>query len=107
MDKVTELEDALEDEHSAHGRTSNLLKEETEKKSNLVFCLEKFAGDNKKKKVLYQVFTIGIFMTCFHFLEKSATEKRCWAGKCAQLGVRLTEKVGTGCNLSLENQFSW
>ena len=54
MDKVTEeLEDALEDEHSAHGRTSNLLKEETEKKSNLVFCLEKFAGDNKKNMVLY------------------------------------------------------
>ena len=30
---------------------------------------------------------------------------RCWAGRRARSGVRLTEKVGTGRKLSLENQF--
>ena len=46
-------------------------------------------------------------MACFHFLEKSAREMRCWpaAGRRTRSGVRLMEKVGTGRKLSLENQF--
>ena len=48
VDKATELEDALEDERSAHALTSSLLKEATDKKSSPVFCLEKFAGMTKK-----------------------------------------------------------
>ena len=105
VDKATELEDALEDERSAHALTSSLLKEATDKKSSPVFCLEKFAGDDKKIRYYTGFFTIGVFMACFHFLEKSAREMRCWAGRRTRSGVRLTEKVSTGRKLSLENQF--
>ena len=79
VDKATELEDALEDERSAHALTSSLLKEATDKKSSPVFCLEKFAGNDKKIRYYTGFFTIGVFMACFHFLEKSAREMRCWA----------------------------
>ena len=82
-ERIHELEKELELESEKHRETCRQLekcrkeRQTTEEKlcreqDKREFCLERFAGNDAKIRYYTGFFSIGLFLACFGFLEKSA-----------------------------------